>query len=144
MPKIFNTNILGILLAAIAGYMMGYLWYGAIFMEKWQALTGMGGDGDMNPMMFVWGFALTLAQALGLTAILNWAGASKPLACIRIALIIAASLIITTHAADTLYQKEPLELLTIDGSHALASFAIMGGILSFFRGKDAVLDNESA
>lgn len=133
MPKLFNTNIVAILLAAVAGYMMGYAWYGALFMEKWEALTGMGGDADMEPSMFALGFALTAAQAVGLAAILNWRKAVSLPACVITALITAALLIVTTHAADTLYQKEPLELLWIDGSHALVSFAVMGVIYSLFR-----------
>ena len=138
MPKIFGTNILGILAAAIAGYIVGYLWYGVIFMEKWEMLTGMGGDANMDPMMFVWGFLITLVQTVGLAAILNWAGASKLVTCIKIAAIVAILFIIPAHAADTLYQKESIQLLGIDASHALVSFIVMGAIISLFRGKDKI------
>ncbi|RZV44845.1 MAG: DUF1761 domain-containing protein, partial [Acidimicrobiales bacterium] len=73
MPKIFGTNILIILLAAFLFFMLGWLWYGGIFSEKWMALSGMTEEiaaETMTRSMAV-GCLLSLLQALGLAGIMS-------------------------------------------------------------------------
>lgn len=137
MSKFFGVHILGILLAAIALYLVGWVWYGMLFMEPWQKFTGVHGDGGMSPTIMGLGFLICLIPAFGLAAILNWAGASKLYTCVKIGIGMALLLAIPVMAAGTIYQGDQIGLLLIDGSHAVVGWGVMGAVLSYFRGKDA-------
>ena len=142
MPKIFGTNILGILAASIALYLIGFAWYSALFGQQWQALTGITeemGHANMEklgPMFFVYGLLITLGQVLGLAYILQHASAARLVTCVKICVIIAALIALPIIAYDSLYGFVPLKLLYIDIGHLLVGYSIVGMILSFFRGKD--------
>ena len=41
MPRIFNTSWAAVLLATIAFYMVGFVWYGFLFQDLWLAASGM-------------------------------------------------------------------------------------------------------
>lgn len=137
MPKIFGMNIFGIIAAAIALYSVGFIWYGMLFSQQWQTLTGMTEAGNMDAQMIIGGFLICLLPAFGLAAILNWAGASRLITCVKIALTVSVLLIVPALAAGNVYQSHPLSLLAIDGSHSVIGFSLMGAVLSFFRGDSA-------
>ena len=41
MPKITGVNVLGVLLAAVAMFFIGFIWYGLLFTEPWMAANGL-------------------------------------------------------------------------------------------------------
>ena len=54
MTKIFNTSCLAVLLAVLALYMVGFLWYGFLFQETYLAAVGMSTEemeAASTPMM---------------------------------------------------------------------------------------------
>ena len=138
MPKIFGTNLLGILAATIAFYLLGWLWYGALFMERWAELTGTPTGGDMDPVVMIKGFIITLVQVLGLSYILQHAGASTLQTCVKICAIIAVLIALPLIAYNVVYEGRHKELFLIDASHILLGYVIVGAVISFFRGKDAI------
>ncbi len=138
MPKIHGTNILGILAAAIGFYVVGFLWYGVIFMEKWMTLQGLPMDGEMQVMPMVWGFIITVVQVIGINYILHQSGAKVLSTCAKIAAIIGLLLAVPFASYASIYAGAPLELFMIDASHLLVGYIVAGVILSFFRGKDAI------
>ena len=149
MPKIFGTNLLGIITATIVFYLVGFLWYGFLFHELWMSLSGMteaeaiASAEKQGIMMYIWGLLITLAQVLGLAFILNHAGASKATTCIKICAIVALLLALPIMAYGALYEGVPLKLLAIDFSHNLIGYCLTGAIISFFRGKDAITLGEA-
>lgn len=144
MPKIFNTSWLAVLLATIAFYMVGFMWYGFLFQDVWLAASGMtlaeteSMSEAQGPMMFVWGLLITLAQALGLLWVINLAGAKRFPKCLEIAFwlffMIAAPLL--TYAC--LYGGYSLTGILVDFGHILIGWLIMAAIYAFFRGKDKI------
>lgn len=138
MPKIFGTNLLGIVVATIVFFMLGWLWFGALFMEKWGELTGVPMEGDMNPMVMVKGLIITLAQVLGLSYILQHAGASTLNTCLKICGVVALLIALPLIAYNVIYEGRHKQLFLIDASHILVGYLLVGAVLSFFRGKDAI------
>jgi len=138
MPKVFGTSLLGILLATIAFFAVGWLWYGVLFMEQWAALTNTPVDGDMKIAPMIWGLVITLLQVLGLSYILHHANASKLLTCLKICAIIAVFIALPVLAYDMNYQGSPKALFHIDASHLFIGYLVAGAVLSLFRGKDAI------
>lgn len=133
MPKIFGVNILAIFLAAIAFYMLGWLWYGSLFMEQWMKLTGVHGDGGMKPLTMVLGFAICLLPAFGIAMVINWARAHKLYSCIKIGIGLALLIVLPTLLSGNIYQAEPIALLIIDASHTIIGFGLMAAIIGYFR-----------
>ncbi len=147
MPKIFATSWLGILAATIAFYLLGFLWYGIIFQEMWMGLAAITEEAAaakaeaMGLMTYVWGVIITLMQVLGLAYILNHAGASLLKTCAKICAVVAALIALPVIAYGTIYGVNyPAKLLGLDFAHLLIGYLIVGIILSFFRGKDALGD----
>ncbi|MEP3655504.1 MAG: DUF1761 domain-containing protein [Litorimonas sp.] len=144
MPKIFNTSWLAVILATVAFYMVGFVWYAFLFQDIWLAASGMtlaeteAMAEAQGAMMFVWGLLITLAQALGLLWVINLAGAKRLPKCLEIAfwlfLMIAAPLL--TYAC--LYDGYSLNGILVDFGHILIGYLLMAAIYAVFRGKDAV------
>ena len=138
MPNINGTSVLGILLASIGFYFIGFLWYGFIFMEKWMTLQGLPMDGEMQVMPMIWGFVITVIQVIGINYVLHQSGAKVLSTCAKIAAILGFLLAVPFASYASIYAGAPLELFMIDASHLLVGYVVAGVILSAFRGKDAI------
>ena len=138
MPKIFGTSLLGILAATVAFFAVGWLWYGALFMEKWATLTGVPMDGEMQMGPMLGGLLITLVQVVGLSFILQHAGASVLKTCVKICAIVAVLIALPIIYYGQNYEGRALDLFWIDASHMLVGYIVVGLVLSFFRGKDAI------
>ena len=144
MPRIFNTSWGAVLLATLAFYMVGFVWYGFLFQDLWLAASGMTEEQTMviaenkGAMMFVWGLLLTLAQALGLLWVLNLAGAKRLAASLKIAFWLFVMIAAPLLAYTCLYGTYPLEGILMDYGHILLGWLAMGAIYAAFRGKDKI------
>lgn len=142
MPKLFGNSILSLILATIAFYMLGFMWYGYLFADSWMHLTGiteadaMARSEEMGAMMYVWGILITLAQVIGLAAVLNWTGASQLFTCVKIAVILAVLLVLPVISYGAIYEGVSIHLVGIDFLHLLIGYALVAAILSFFRGNE--------
>jgi len=143
MPKIFGTNLIGIFLAAAAFWIFGSIWFGPLFSETWMAVQGMTQEmaeanmEAMGPMMFVWGFLISLLATTGLSYILHQSEASLLGTCAKIGAIVATLIVLPIQAYAVLYEGYPLKGLALDFGYIFFGFIICGMVLSFFRGKDA-------
>jgi Sec-independent protein secretion pathway component TatC len=146
MPKIFGTNLLGILAATIVFYLLGFLWYGMIFDEMWLAFNGiseaeaLAQAENMGAMMYVGGIVITLMQVLGLAYILHHASASVVLTCVKICAIIAVLIALPLMLYAHIYEGRSHQAILLDFAHILIGYILVGAVLSFFRGKDAIGD----
>ena len=146
MPKIFGTNLLGILAAAVVFYLFEFVWYGMLFTEMWLAFTGiseaeaLAQSESLGAMMYVGGFAITLLQTLGLAYILHHASASVLMTCVKICAIIAVLISLPMMMYGHIYEGDSHQAVVLNFVHTLIGYIIVGAILSFFRGKDAIGD----
>ncbi len=146
MPKIFGTNLLGILVATVAFYLLGYVWYSMLFTEMWLAFNGIS-EADaiaqaesMGAMMYIGGIVITLLQVLGLAYILNHASASVLLTCVKICALIAVLIALPMMMYAHIYEGASHRAVGLNFGHTLVGYILVGAILSFFRGKDAIGD----
>jgi hypothetical protein len=91
---------------------------------------------EMGAMMYVWGLLITLAQVIGIAAVLNWAGASRLLTCVKIAVVLAVLLVLPVISYGGIYEGVSIHLIGIDFLHLLLGYALVAAILSFFRGNE--------
>ena len=154
MPRIAGVNLLGALLAAIAVFFIGFIWYGLLFTEPWmnanglffaddakttmQWLTADGlqtvpADEGPNPMVMLWGFVLSFAVSFGL----GWFMKREDIAGLGPAalfgLLVGLLIGVPLMAYDTVYTPyNSLAGLFVDGSHTVATFIAACMVLSFF------------
>ncbi|MBL4871232.1 MAG: DUF1761 domain-containing protein [Robiginitomaculum sp.] len=146
MPKIFGTSLAGILVATIVFYLLGFLWYGVLFSDQWMVANGIAEEAakahadKMGAMMYVAGIIITLMQVLGLAYILHHASASVLMTCVKICAIIAVLIALPLMMYAHIYEGRSHQAVGLDFAHVLIGYALVGAILSFFRGKDAIGD----
>lgn len=135
MPRIFGLNIVATLVAGIAFWLVGALFYGALFDDLWMGLWGFGpadkarmeaamgmtlGIGFLLSLVFagVLGFALKALKADGMMSAIKWA------------IFLWAGFVVTTMSYDMIYALQPVLLLVLDGAHTLTGFIIMAALLT--------------
>ncbi|WP_017931951.1 DUF1761 domain-containing protein [Robiginitomaculum antarcticum] len=144
MPKLHNTSILGILLAAVAFWIVGALWYGFIFADDWMMLNGItqaqaeAQMAENGIMTYVYGFLIALAQVIGLNWLINWAGASRWRKCVEVALITVTFIALPVMLYEWNYEGESIRASILDLGHLAVGYGVVGLVLSAFRGKDAI------
>ena len=155
MPKIAGVNLLGILLAAIAMFFVGFIWYGVLFTEPWMGANGLffadeskqvmqwltadglqsvQADAGPNPMVMLWGFVLSLVLSFGLGWHMKQKGITQLGTAILFGLWLSLLIGVPLMAYDTVYTPYGSFMgLFVDGSHTVATFLAACAVLSFFN-----------
>lgn len=146
MPKIFGTSWLAVILATLAFFVLGSVWYGMIFEAQWLEAAGMTAAQAEAAMaetgMAKWLFfalLITLGQAIGLLMLLHHVGAKRIPACVKSAFWLVVTIVAPVLAYASVYQGYSLEGFLIDFGHMLIGYILMALVYALFRGKDAVM-----
>ncbi len=135
MPKLAGVNILGIFLAAIAMWVLGFVFYGLLFSEAWMAGKGWV-EADFEGQSGLWmpaGFLIPLILAVGLGWHMKQKQISKmetaALFGLWLALLIGVPLMMYSYVYSPMHSWE---VLLIDSAHTVATFVAGCAILSLF------------
>src|ERR1051326_8750273 len=136
MPVI---NYLAVLAAAVAGWLIGAVWYGALA-NAWMAALGWaaadmaGPDGrrrmPVGPMILA--FIAQIVMALMLAGIVGHLGAPTVANGIISGALVWLGFVITTIAVNNAFQRKKPMLTVIDGGHWLAVLIAQGVVLGLF------------
>jgi len=129
-----KLNWLGIIVATVVAFFIGFLWYGLIFAEQWIALTGVADEGG-DPMWMMLGLVQTLVTMIGLGWFIARDGAAGWMGGFKIGLVAGVAFALMTSAYGFIYQTAPLGLLPIDWSHLLVVYAVGGALIGGLRMK---------
>jgi|Transcript_9828 ABC-type amino acid transport system permease subunit len=154
MPKIAGVNLLGVLLAAVAMFFIGFIWYGLVFTEPWMAanglfytdetktamqwltadgLTSVSADAGPQPMIMLAGFVLSLVLSFGLGWHMKQKNISKLGTAVLFGLWISLLIGLPLIAYDTVYTPYgSLMGFFVDGSHTVATIIAACAIMSLF------------
>lgn len=133
MPKL---NPVGILVASVLFYLVGFLWYGVLFMEAWMAANGLVADdaAGQSPIYMLGGFLITVMQVVGLAIILKWRGVTGIADAVKAALLLWALLALPFTMYAYLYvPAHDATLLMIDASHLLVGWTVAAAALAQFK-----------
>ena len=129
-----DVNLIAVVAAAVASFIIGYLWYSPmLFGKKWMESMGMKMDanmpkGDMmKPMVIT--FILSIVTAFVLAKVLIFMGASSIEAGCLGAFWIWLGFMLPTGAMNVLFEKKNFTTFLIGTSHQLVNLIIMGIIL---------------
>ena len=146
MPRIMGVNLGAALAAAIAMYVVGFLFYGLVFGDLWtrelledrgivaqgaaSALSTAELEGAMRqlpqnfPVSFgmALGFVISLVSAIALAAVLNLVKPASLGASLGIAVLLWAGFAVTTAAYDPVYAGASPTMYAIDFFHMLCGY----------------------
>lgn len=124
-----------VVIAAVAGYVAGALWYWALS-KPWQEAQGFTPESmksQRSPVPFILAFVANLVMAFMLAGLVGHSGADH--VTMRGGAIAGAVLwfgfILTTLAVNYSFSRRPLQLLMIDGAHWLIVLILQGIVIGF-------------
>lgn len=134
----WDLNWIAIILAALAGFLVGGVWYGPLFAKAWVAALGKTEEelkaGANMPMIFGLTFVLNLFSAFILAHVLKTYGDPAIGLSVMIAGGIALGFVLPAFAVNYLFSRGSLKLFMIDGGYWLVVYSLMGAIFGAFAG----------
>ncbi|MEO5649601.1 MAG: DUF1761 domain-containing protein [Ginsengibacter sp.] len=132
-----NINWLSVLVAGLAYFFLGAIWYTSLFGKKWQSYTSAlikdpdakKGAGAIMAISFI----LMLVCAFGLSLIITRLNVSGWLPGLKIGLITGICFSATAIHISYLYEKRPLGLHLINGLYNVAGNIIAAIIICSWR-----------
>lgn len=128
---------LEVLIAAVAAFLLGSVWYTVLFGKIWQAETGVTEEQAKNGIAMTYGlsFLLMAVLAYGVNFVVNLHKPEEQTLThgafhgMLMALIYGLPAV----GINYLYQKKSLKLYLIDGGYLVAFMALMGGVLAALK-----------
>ena len=124
-----------VLAGAAAFFIVGAVWYGAIFGKTWQKAAGLSDEdvqGGNMPLIFGLTLAAEFIIAMVLWHLLQRTGAA-PHVVMMMAIGLGAAVMAPAVGINYLYQRKSLSLFLIDAGHFIVGMAAMGGVFLLFR-----------
>lgn len=123
-------------IGAVAAFLLGFLWYTALFGKVWQAETGITDEDAQSGVAMTHGlaFLMMVVISFGLNFFFNFhpdASDHNFLHGAFHALMNCSFFCLPAIAINYLYQKKSLKLYAIDAGFTLAWCALSGGIMAW-------------
>ena len=128
---ISSINWLATVGAALAGFVLGGIWYGPLFGRAWQAHTGLT-DEDLSSrgspaVIMPTAFVLALVQATVLALLLP--ASAGVVQASMYALVIGVAFVATALGINYLFSRRSMALFAIDAGYNVLQFTLMGAII---------------
>ena len=123
---------IAIVLAALAGFLVGGLWYGPLFGKAWMKARGITPEsaaGANMPLIFGTTFVLNLVAAFMLDHLYQTYDAPLGLHySLVVAAIIGVGFVATSIGVNYLFSRQPRSLFFIDAGYWITIYLVMGAI----------------
>lgn len=129
-----DLNYLAVLVAAVAYFAIGAVWYTALFGKAWMTAAGVTEEQARTPrpMVFVGTFMAYLLAALTLAAIARSTGATSLGHGIVLGLFVGVGVVAAMMWVGDAYERRPANLFLINGGNALLGFLVMSVIVTIW------------
>jgi len=131
-----GMNLLAIVLAAVASFMFGWLWYGILFSDAWLRACGktreeMHAD-NPSPTPFIISFVGLIVMACVLAGVLRHGPGEMTLASGMITgAFVWLGFVATTLAVNNAFRGAKPALTLIDGGHWLGVLLLQGAVIGW-------------
>jgi hypothetical protein len=135
-----RTNYLAVVVAAIAYWVLGGVWYGALFSKPWMDLEHMTAEqaNSMNPVLpYIITFILNLLIAYALAQLCIWRNANTVGRGASVGVLVWIGFVGPITYTTYMYEMRPKELFAINEFYPLAGLVLMGAILGAWKKKIA-------
>ena len=127
-----KTNYAAVVVAAVAYWLLGAVWYGVLFSKPWMALENMSMEQakSMNPVLpYVVTFVLNLLIAYSLAQVCIWRNANTPGRGASVGVLLWIGFVGPITFTTYMYEMRPRELYAINYFYPLAGMILMGAIV---------------
>lgn len=128
-------NWLAVIVAAIAKFVIGWIWYTPLFGKQWQAAIGMSQEqvrGNLAPALIA-EIITDLVMAAVLACFIGYSGANTLLQGALIGLVAWLGFVATVSIAQVFYEKRSWQLWSINNGYLVISLIVMGAILGAWK-----------
>lgn len=128
---------LELIIAAVAAFLLGAVWYTALFGKAWQAETGITDEQAKSGVAMTHGLAFLMMVILAYS--INFVIGFHDIAEQTFThgafhgMLAALLYALPAVAIHYLYQRKSLKLFLIDGGYLVAFMSLMGGILAALK-----------
>lgn len=133
-----RTNYAAVVVAAIAYWLLGALWFVVLFGKPWMALEHMTEQQaqSMNPALpYIISFVLNLLIAFVLSQLIQWRNAGTAGRGSAVGVILWVGIVGPITYTTYMYEMRPKELFAINEFYPLAGLMLMGAILGAWKKK---------
>lgn len=134
-----HTNFLAVLVAAIAGTVVGFLWYGPLFGKPWAEMMGFTPDKmtEAKKKGMTTAYTVNFIGALVMAYVLSRSLAERFIASSGPAIVLAfwiwLGFIAFVILGAVLWEGKPIKLYLINSIYYLVSLSVMAVILAAWR-----------
>jgi hypothetical protein len=135
-----KTNYAAVVVAAVAYWILGGVWYAALFSKPWMALEHITDEQakSMNPILpYVITFVLNLLIAYALAQICIWRNANTAGRGASVGVLLWLGFVGPITYTTYMYEMRPKELFAINEFFPLAGLVLMGAIIGAWPKKSA-------
>lgn len=133
MQHLGTVNVFAVLVAALAGFVIGGSWYGPLFGKPWMAASGMtkekGAEGNMA-LIFGLAFVLNAIIAVGISVMLG--GHRGLFSGLHMGLFAGFFFVATSLGVIYLFERRPLKHFLINAGYQIVNFAVIGMIIGLW------------
>jgi Protein of unknown function (DUF1761) len=132
-----HINWLAVLVAAVAFFLLGALWYSLLFRDAWIKSSGVNMS-DPNAKKGVGGvmafsFILIVITTIGLALFISRIGSGGWMTGLKVGLIAGICFCATSIANSYLYEKRPMALTLINSFYNIVGCVIAGIIIAVWK-----------
>jgi hypothetical protein len=135
-----RTNYAAVVVAAIAYWLLGAVWYGVLFSKPWMALEHMTLEQaqSVSPVIpYIVSFLLELLIAYSLAQLCIWRNANTAGRGASVGVLMWIGFIGPIAFMNYMFEMRPKELFAINEFYPLAGLVLMGVILGAWTKKAA-------
>lgn len=123
-----QINWIAVLLATIAGFAVGGVWYGPLFGKAWQKIVGLKDKELEAGMVRVFGtsFVLTFIMAVAMSVLI---GDKNTISGLVVGLVIGIGVVAMAFGVNYLFEHRSLKFYLINAGYSVVVLAAMGAII---------------
>jgi hypothetical protein len=128
-----SVNFIAVLVAALANFIIGFLFHGPLFGKVWMKLANITPTGNekfsgMVPQM-VKNYVANFVFAFVLATMISYSGATSAFMGMVFAFWVWLGYVVTTTSIEVIWMKRSVKLWLFEAFASLVSILVMGAIL---------------
>ena len=138
-----KTNCLAVVVAAIAYWLLGAVWFAVLFTKPWMQLEHIPPEqvaamkGAASAFPYIMSFVLNLIIAFVLAQLCAWRNATTAARGASLGVLLWIGLVGPVTYTTSMYEMRPLNLFLINEGYVLVGLFLMGAILGAWTKKSA-------
>jgi hypothetical protein len=131
----FHVNFWAVLASAASQWILGALWYGKVFSNRWKLLVGF--EENKRPKFAALGMVSSIMSCLvlsfALANLVEWVGAVRYSQGVSVGFVSWLGFIAPPMITQHIYEARPFKLFAINGGYWLFAMAFGGSILAVWH-----------